>query len=421
MRINGPLGCAPLALLALAPAALAADRTAVVATYADIAQAGYEDSLTLARDLQVAVDALIAVPSPEALDAARAAWRKARDPYMQTEVFRFGNPIVDDWEGRVNAWPLDEGLIDYVDAAYFGSEENAQAQLNVIANQSFTLSGQTVDAATITPALLSDVLQEAGENEANVATGYHAIEFLLWGQDLVSDAPQAGDRPWTDYAQGADCTGGNCDRRADYLRVATGLLVSDLSWMAAQWAEGGDARAAVTADADAGFAAILTGMGNLSYGEMAGQRVKLGLILNDPEEEHDCFSDNTPESHYFDIKGVENVYLGRYTRIDGTEVSGPSLSGALAEADPALAAALAGGIGQSLSAADALRGLAQQGQSYDMLLQVGNTGGEAAITALVEALVAQSRSIERASAALGLAGVVVEGDDTLDGAGEVFQ
>jgi putative iron-regulated protein len=393
----------------------------VVATYADIAQAGYEDSLTLARDLQVAVDALIAVPSPEALDAARAAWRKARDPYMQTEVFRFGNPIVDDWEGRVNAWPLDEGLIDYVDAAYFGSEENAQAQLNVIANQSFTLSGQTVDAATITPALLSDVLQEAGENEANVATGYHAIEFLLWGQDLVSDAPQAGDRPWTDYAQGADCTGGNCDRRADYLRVATGLLVSDLSWMAAQWAEGGDARAAVTADADAGFAAILTGMGNLSYGEMAGQRVKLGLILNDPEEEHDCFSDNTPESHYFDIKGVENVYLGRYTRIDGTEVSGPSLSGALAEADPALAAALAGGIGQSLSAADALRGLAQQGQSYDMLLQVGNTGGEAAITALVEALVAQSRSIERASAALGLAGVVVEGDDTLDGAGEVFQ
>ncbi len=421
MRINGLLGCAPLALLAFAPAALAADRSAVVATYADIAQAGYEDSLALARDLQVAVDALIAAPSPEALDAARAAWRKARDPYMQTEVFRFGNPIVDDWEGKVNAWPLDEGLIDYVDAAYFGSEENAQAQLNVIANPSFTLSGATVDAVTITPALLSDVLQEAGENEANVATGYHAVEFLLWGQDLVSDTPQAGVRPWTDYAQGADCTGGNCDRRAEYLKVATDLLVSDLAWMAAQWAEGGAARTAVTADADAGLAAILTGMGNLSYGEMAGQRVKLGLILNDPEEEHDCFSDNTPQSHYFDIKGVENVYLGRYTRIDGTEVSGPSLSGALAEADPALAAALADGIGQSLIAADALRGMAAEGQSYDMLLQVGNTGGEAAITALVEALVAQARSIERASTALGLAGVVVEGDETLDSAGEVFQ
>ncbi|MCT8328163.1 imelysin family protein [Albidovulum sediminis] len=421
MRAHRLLCCAPLALLAFVPGASAADGPAIVATYADIAEAGYEDSLTLARDLQVAVDALISAPSPEALDTARAAWRAARDPYMQTEVFRFGNPIVDDWEGRVNAWPLDEGLIDYVDAAYFGSEENALAQLNVIANPSFTLSGATVDATTITPALLTDVLQEAGENEANVATGYHAIEFLLWGQDLVSDAPQAGGRPWTDYAQGADCTGGNCDRRAQYLKVATDLLVSDLAWMAAQWAEGGDARAAVAADADAGLAAILTGMGNLSYGEMAGQRVKLGLILNDPEEEHDCFSDNTPESHYFDIKGVENVYLGRYTRIDGTEVTGPALKDALAAADPALAGALGGEIGQSLAAADALRTLADEGQSYDMLLQVGNAGGEAAITALVEALVAQSRSIERASTALGLAGVVVEGDETLEGAGDVFQ
>ncbi len=100
-----------------------------------------------------------------------------------------------------------------------------------------------------------------------------------------------------------------------------------------------------SASADAGIAAILTGMGNLSYGEMAGQRVKLGLILNDPEEEHDCFSDNTPQSHYFDLKGVENVYLGRYTRTDGTEISGPSLKDALAEADGALAQTLADEIG----------------------------------------------------------------------------
>ena len=136
-------------------------------------------------------------------------------PYQQTEVYRFGNVIVDEWEGKVNAWPLDEGLIDYVDASYGGAtDENPYAALNVIANPSLTLSGGEIDAAEITPALLQDTLQEADAIEANVATGYHAIEFLLWGQDLNGTEPGAGNRPWTDYAAGDACTGGNCDRRA---------------------------------------------------------------------------------------------------------------------------------------------------------------------------------------------------------------
>ena len=94
------------------------DATAVIKTYADIAHAGYEDALATAKALGDAVDRLIAQPSAETLDTARAAWKAARPPYQQTEAFRFGNAIVDAWEGKVNAWPLDEGLIDYVDAAY---------------------------------------------------------------------------------------------------------------------------------------------------------------------------------------------------------------------------------------------------------------------------------------------------------------
>lgn len=399
----------------------ATDRAQVVDTYANIASAAFSDSLATAQNLQTAIDALIASPSEETLQAARAAWLNARDPYMQTEVFRFGNPIVDDWEGKVNAWPLDEGLIDYVAPGYFGAGENDQAELNVIATPQFTLSGRNVDASAITPALLSDVLQEADQNEANVATGYHAIEFLLWGQDLESRAPVAGTRPYTDFVLNENCTGGNCDRRVQYLDAATKLLVSDLAWMTAQWEPEGAARAAVTADANAGLAAILTGMGNLSYGEMAGQRVKLGLILHDPEEEHDCFSDNTPESHYYDILGVQNVYLGTYTGIDGTVLSGPSLQEVVAENDPVLAAALGSEIEASLVAADALRDLSHAGQPYDMLLQVGNREGEAVISTLIDTLVTQSRSIERVSDALGLAGVVVESDETLGSAGDVFQ
>ena len=105
-------------------------------------------------------------------------------PYQQTEAYRFGNAIVDEWEGKVNAWPLDEGLIDYVDPSYGGAtDENPYAAINVIASPSFTLSGGAVDASAITPELLEGTLQEADAIEANVATGYHAIEFLLWGQD----------------------------------------------------------------------------------------------------------------------------------------------------------------------------------------------------------------------------------------------
>ncbi|MFC2969433.1 imelysin family protein [Acidimangrovimonas pyrenivorans] len=408
-------------LPALTPAKAEIDRSAIVANYADIAAAGYADSLTGAKALSAAVDAFLAAPSEDTLAAARTAWRAARTPYMQTEVFRFGNPIVDDWEGRVNAWPLDEGLIDYVAPGYFGAEENTVAELNVVATPKFTLSGQQVDASRITPALLSDVLQEADGNEANVATGYHAIEFLLWGQDLTSDKPVAGQRPYTDYLQGDGCTHGNCDRRAAYLKTATDLLVSDLSWMTAQWTQDGPARTRLMADPDAGIAAILTGMGSLSYGELAGQRVKLGLMLHDPEEEHDCFSDNTPESHHDDVLGVQNVYLGRYTRTDGSVVSGPSLSALVAAADPDLDAALKGQLTASLAATQALRDASARGMHYDMMLQVGNDAGGKLIMALVDTLVAQSRSIERVSTALHLSGVNVAGDDSLNAPGEVFK
>ncbi len=167
-------------------------------TYANIAEAKYDDSLIAAKALQNAVNALIAAPSDATLNAARAAWIAARVPYQQTEVYRFGNAIVDDWEGKVNAWPLDEGLIDYVDASYGGAtDENEFAVLNVIANPSFELSGTAIDATEITPELLADTLHEADGIEANVATGYHAIEFLLWGQDLNGHGAGAGNRPAT--------------------------------------------------------------------------------------------------------------------------------------------------------------------------------------------------------------------------------
>ena len=405
-----------LAVLAATPA-WAATEAEVMDTYADIAHAAYGDSLATAERLREAVEALVAEPSPQALQTAREAWRQARVPYQQTEAYRFGNPIVDDWEGRVNAWPLDEGLIDYV-ALGGPTDENPYAGLNVIATPSFTLSGQEVDASEITPALLQDTLQEADAVEANVATGYHAIEFLLWGQDLNGAGPGAGDRPWTDYAAGAECTGGNCDRRGEYLTAATDLLVSDLEWMVDQWAEGGAAREAA---AEGGVEVILTGMGSLSYGELAGERMKLGVLLNDPEEEHDCFSDNTHDSHFYDGLGIRNVYLGRYTGVDGTVTEGPSVSELVAEADPEVDAALRSALDATMMELTEIKAAAEAGFAYDRMLAPGDEAGEALVLSAVDALVAQTRAIERAMGALGRGEAEFEGSDSLDDPDAVFQ
>ena len=413
------------AALATAMAGAASAQTAaeVLDTYADIAEANYADSLDAAQTLQDAVTALIEAPSPATLQAARTAWLQSRVPYQQTEVFRFGNAIVDDWEGKVNAWPLDEGLIDYVDGAYYGgpTDENQLAALNVIANPVFTLSGTEIDASEITPDLLETTLHEADGIEANVATGYHAIEFLLWGQDLNGTGSGAGDRPWTDYAGGDACTGGNCDRRAEYLAAATDLLVSDLEWMTAQWAEGGAARETLMADETAGLSAILTGMGSLSYGETAGERMRLGLMLNDPEEEHSCFADNTHNDHYYNGVGIRNIYLGSYTRTDGSIVSGPSVSDLVAATDPELDMEMRTRLADAVLALGRIKTAAEAGFAYDQMLARASSGGEALIMGGVDGLIDQTRSIERVVAALDLGGIELEGSDSLDNPSAVFQ
>lgn len=411
-------GLAGLALAAqgvLAHAAAPAPE-AVLKHYADMAHAVYQDSLTTAQRLQAAVNKLIAQPTEANLAAARAAWVAARHPYQQSEAFRFGNAIVDDWEGKVNAWPLDEGLIDYVAASYGSdSDENPYYTANVIANPQLKLSGKTIDASRIDKQLLAETLHEVDEVESNVATGYHAVEFLLWGQDLNGTGPGAGNRPASDFDP-KHCSWGNCDRRAAYLKAATGLLVDDLAWMTAQWAEGGQARAEVTGDdSHKALARIFTGMGSLSYGELAGERMKLGVMLHDPEEEHDCFSDNTHWSHYNDALGIRNVYTGRYIRVDGSQLTGPSLSELVAAADPATDRELRERLDTTVARMQVLVDSAEkEGVAYDQLLAEGNDAGNAKVLAAVDALLAQAKAIEQAVGVMGMEGIAFEGSDSLD-------
>ncbi|NBC33997.1 MAG: peptidase [Alphaproteobacteria bacterium] len=410
--------------LALGPLPVsAASVDEVLTTYADIAHAMYDDSLLAAGDLRTAVRALVDDPSPVTLAAARSAWRAARVPYQQSEVYRFGNVLVDDWEGRVNAWPLDEGLIDYVETAAYGfeSDENLLYTANVIANPTLNFGGRTVDASEITFDLLQDELHEADNIEANVATGYHAIEFLLWGQDLNGTGPGAGNRPYTDFDV-ETCTGGHCDRRGDYLVVATDLLIADLEEIVALWAEGGAARTAVLEAGEVGGPSmIVTGLGSLSYGELAGERMQLGLMLHDPEEEHDCFADNTHYSHFYNQVGMQAVYSGAYTRLDGTVVSGPSLSSLVAAADTDLDSGVRALMAATYEEMANLVAVAEGGFAYDQMLGQDSPEGNAVIQSVIDALVAQAAGFEQVVAALELDVSGFEGSDSLDNPDAVFE
>jgi putative iron-regulated protein len=409
-----------IALLGGAPSRADVNTRDVIRTYADIALANYEDSLKAAEALKASIDALLASPTEETLNAAREAWLAARVPYQQTEVFRFGNSIVDDWEGRVNAWPLDEGLIDYVAAQYGAqSDENPLYAANVIANKRLKIGGKTIDAAKITKTLLSRQLQEAGGVEANVATGYHAIEFLLWGQDTNGTGPGKGNRPATDFDT-KNCTGGNCDRRGEYLRTATSLLIDDLNWIVKQWGPSGNARKKLMVSDKAGLAAIFTGLGSLSYGELAGERMKLGLLIHDPEEEHDCFSDNTHNSHYYNVVGMRNVYFGRYRRLNGVEVSGPSPADLVTQRSSDAAQALASRMEATLAAFTALKTRAETVEAYDQMIGEGNKEGNAVVQAAIDALLDQTKAIEQAVAALKLQAIEFEGSDSLDDPSKVL-
>ncbi|MEO3475759.1 imelysin family protein [Roseomonas sp. CAU 1739] len=412
------------ALLALAMASVAAPaahaqalpaKRAILATYADIAAAMYADALAGARALQQAVARLVEAPSEQTLAAARRAWIAARVPYQQTEAYRFGNPIVDAWEGRVNGWPLDEGLIDYVDTERYGdtSDENPLFTANIIASREISHAGETIDITTITPEVLTR-LHEVGGVEANVTIGWHAIEFLLWGQDLNGTGPGAGNRPYTDYLRGEGGTGGNQDRRAAYLTTVIAMLVAELEAMVANWAPNGAARRALTARGpDAGLTAMFTGLGSLSYGELAGERMKLGLMLHDPEEEHDCFSDNTHNSHFNDVVGMRAVYLGEYRRTDGSIVRGPSLSDFVRHVVPALDREMRARLDATLAAMQAIKTRAETVEAYDQMLGEGNAEGSALVQAAIDRLLEQTRTIERVMAALRLS-ASFERSDSLD-------
>lgn len=359
-------------------AELPSNTSDAVQTYAEIVHASYRDSLGMARQLDSAAAALVANPTAATHEAAQDAWLAAREPYLQTEVYRFyGGPIdneEDGPEGLINAWPLDEEHIDYI---------MGDPDAGIVNNPQMTIDADTLEANNETP------------GEKDIATGYHAIEFLLWGQDMSDDGP--GARPYTDYM----LTGGtnaNQDRRGEYLTTSSGLLLDHLGGLVDAWAPGEDNyRAAFEAEppGDA-LVKIMSGMIILSGFETGGERLQAALDAHDQEEEHSCFSDNTHRDMVQDVRGVQNVWLGEYDPLDGALISGAGVRDVIAAGDSGLADEITDKIAESLELAEALR------PPFDREIAEGNEEGNARVQALIESLFDQRNLLEQAFELYGL-------------------
>ena len=304
-----------------------ADASAVATTYADLVLAAYDASIASTEKMRQSIDAFLAKPSEARLAAARKAWVAARDDYIVTEPFRFyGGPIDDPKtgpEGKINAWPMDEAYVDYV-----------------VGNPKAGIVNDTKGYPKVT----ADVIVKANERggETNISSGWHAIEFLLWGQDRSKSGP--GARPASDYT-----TARNAQRRADYLRLTTKQLLADLERVRDQWAtRGGEFRTSFLADPDRAVRRMMRGIGALAVGELAGERMAVAFESADQEDEHSCFSDNTNADVVNDIKGIRMVYGA-----DFPGIFGPSLERLVKERDPELAGELRSEIEDALAKAQA--------------------------------------------------------------------
>ncbi|WP_066273624.1 imelysin family protein [Hydrogenophaga palleronii] len=360
---------------AAAVAAPASATYATVAThYAALVSANYSDTLAAAQEMQSAIAAFVAAPSVDGLAAARKAWLGAREFYGQTEAFRFyGGPIDDDKgpEGQINAWPLDESYVDYV---------VGKPNSGLINNTKFK----------ITKANLAKFNERGGEE--NISSGWHAIEFLLWGQDLSETGP--GDRSFEDFVDGKKP---NADRRRQFLTVATQLLVDDLQYLAKAWAPGQkNYRARFEKGGKESVRKIIVGLGSLSRGELAGERMEVALNSQDQEDEHSCFSDNTHRDIVTNATGIQNVWLGQYKKRDGSLLQGPGVRDLVAAKKADLAEKTTAQLAASVAAAESIPA------PFDRAIAKG-APGRPAIEKTIASLVDQSKLLVESASAVGIA------------------
>ena len=353
----------------------------VLTQYADIAHAAYADASRGARELERAIGTLVETPSGERLDAARAAWIAARRPYLQTEVYRFYGGPIDRVELAVNTWPIDENYVESGSAERPGIIENVQAY----------------------PVLDEQLLLavNAKEGETSISTGYHVIEYLLWGKDNSLETP--GLRSVSDYQPKQNAL---AQRRGHYLKLSAGLLVRHLEELTQAWAAGrvDNYRAEFLRMTPlSALALVVRGMGALSGPELAGERLTVAYETKDQENEHSCFSDTTHQDIVFNAIGIENLCTGRYQPAHGSGLQGVGLCDFVSASAPELGQRLRQQVAASVAAARTIPA------PFDRAMQGEDAApGRRALQTTIQSLLKQTETLSEVAARFDLRAPHVE-------------
>jgi len=356
----------------------AVSRDAVVKNYSANLYAAYADSVDDEVAFQTDVEAFLAAPTEKSLKTVRDSWLASRAHYMLTEGARFYDGPIDvdppNHEGLLNAWPLDEAFIDYA------SKDGVLHEDVGIINMPDVLPEITAEGL--------DALNGTDGEPENVSAGYHAVEFLLWGQALNASGP--GERPATDYVIGGPSK--NPDRRADYLKVAVEGIILHLTEVRDAWKPTASYRVGFEKNTDESLTHIFTGLAKFSKGELGSERIGAAYESKNRHDQHNCFSSQTLLDYERDARGILAMYTGNYGEHDG-----PGLDDLVKAADPALDADLKKKLQASIDAIIAI-----PAPFEDAIAGDDDSAGRKAIQAALNALSAQGDTFGKAAAAIGL-------------------
>lgn len=377
----------------------------VIKNYVDFVEVIFVDVLSIVKDLQKVIDVFFVKFDVEILKVVKEVWFVVCIFYFQSEVFCFGNVIIDDWEGQVNVWLLDEGLIDYVVKDYQYVLGNFGVIVNIVVNIEIQVGEDKIDVKEIIGEKLVS-LNELGGFEVNVVIGYYVIEFFFWGQDLNGIGFGVGNCFVIDYVQGKDCIGGYCDCCVVYLKVVIDLLVSDFEYMVGQWKVGVVDNYCVKLEVelvDIGLCKMFFGMGSLFFGELVGECMKVVLEVNFIEDEYDCFSDDIYYILFFNGKSICNIYFGEYKCIDGSVVKGLSLVDLVVKVDVVVNDILKVDLVDiEVKLQVIVDSVEKDGVYFDQMIVLDNKDGQQKICDVIVVLVKQIGVIEQVVGKLGI-------------------
>jgi putative iron-regulated protein len=361
-----------------APAA-SPDPAPVLENYAANLFAAYGDSVADEQAFSTSAEAFLASPTEDTLTAARTAWLASREHYLLVEGARFYDGPIDvappNHEASLNSWPLDEAYVDYTTNKATMAVDETNGLINHV-DLLPTITSEAIDALN------------AQGGDTNISNGYHAIEFLLWGQALVDVGP--GARPATDYVVGGPRK--NADRRATYLRMLVASVTSHLTAVRDAWAPNAAYRTQFTQGGKASIGLALTGLGRMSKGELASQRIDAPYASKARRDQHDCFSSLTLTDYVRDARGIQAMYLGNYGSNDG-----PGIDTLVRAVNPDVDARLQAQLQKSVDAVAAIPAPFEAS-----IVGADDSPGRTAIRAAVASLRAQGDLFAEAAAALGL-------------------